>query len=158
MNKKVRNATPNEHNGLKFKSKLEYRFYNLLKDAGYDPGYEKDTFILQPGFYPTLPSYDVNYNYKTKQRIFGLSRFKVRPITYTPDFTFYIGEILIVIEVKGRENDVFPLKKKLFRKWMEEYYRSSGVKIIYFEVFTKKQMLETIDIIKEYEKQFLTSN
>lgn len=154
MNKKIKNATPVDG----FKSKLEYRFYSLLKEAGYQPKYEEDVFILQAGFYPTVPSYDVTYNYKKKVKEFGLSNSKVRPITYTPDFTFYIGDILVVIEVKGRENDVFPLKKKLFRKWMETYYKATGKKVIYFEVFTKKQMLDAIDIIKEYEKQFITDN
>lgn len=154
MNKKIKNATPFEG----FKSKLEYRFYCILKENGYQPKYEEDTFILIDGFYPSVPSYDINYNYKTKKREFGLSNSKIRPITYTPDFTFYIGDILIVIEVKGRENDVFPLKKKLFKKWMESYYKATGKKVIYFEVFTKKQMLDTIDIIKEYENQFIAEN
>lgn len=158
MNKKIKNATPVEGEGLQFKSKLEYRFYNLLKEAGYQPKYEEDVFILCPGFYPVCPSYDISYNYKTKRKEFGLANNKVRPITYTPDFTFYIGDILIVVEVKGRENDVFPVKKKLFRKWMETYYKATGKKIVYFEVFTKAQMLESIEIIKEYEKQFVADN
>lgn len=154
MNKKIKNATPVGE----FKSKLEYRFYSLLKEAGYQPKYEEDTFILQPGFYPTVPSYDITYNYKRKTKEFGLSNGKIRPITYTPDFTFYIGDILIVIEVKGRENDVFPLKKKLFKKWMETYYKATGKKVIYFEIFTKKQMLDSIEIIREYEKQFIADH
>lgn len=157
-NKKIKNATNVSSDGLEFKSKLEYRCFCLLKEAGYDPKYEEDTFIIQDGFYPRMPCYDENYVYKAKQRLFGLSSQKVRPITYTPDFTFYIGDILIVIEVKGRENDVFPVKKKLFRKWMENFYLSTKQKIIYFEVFNKKEMIRTIEIIKEYEKQFTINN
>ena len=157
-NKKIKNASPIDKDGIHFKSKLEYRFYNLLKEEGYNPGYEKDTFIIQPGFYPTLPCYDVHYNHKIKAREFGLSSSKVRPITYTPDFTLSIGDILFVMEIKGKENDVFPVKKKIFRKWMEDYYHSTGQKIVYFEIFNKKQMLESIRIIKEYEEQFIVNN
>ena len=51
---------------------------------------------------------------------------------------------LVVIEAKGFENDSFYLKKKMFRKWLEGHYPKS----IYFEIYTKKQLLQAVEIIK----------
>lgn len=158
MNKKVRNATEVIVDNIEFKSKLESQCYLLLKQAGFNPNYEKDVFIIQDGFYPSIPVYDVFYSRSQKDRVFGLANNKVRPITYTPDFTFDVGDILIVIEVKGKENDVFPVKKKLFIKWMDSYYKAFQKKIVYFIVYNKKQMLESIKIIKEYEEQFIATD
>jgi hypothetical protein len=135
----VRNATPIEVDGIAFHSKLEARIYKTLYDAGYCPQYENMTFNIAEGFYPTLPCIDVHYDYKLKRKVFGFNKIKVQAITYTPDFTFYKGDYLIIIEAKGRENDVFPLKKKLFRSWMESYHRLTGKNIAYFEIFNKKQ-------------------
>ena len=53
----------------------------------------------------------------------------------------------IVIEAKGFENDTLPIKKKLFRKWLEKQ-NSQGNKYIFFEIFTKRQLMQAIDIIK----------
>ncbi len=147
INKKVLNATPIEVDGIEFRSKLEARIYKTLYDAGYNPQYENMTFNITEGFYPTLPCVDVHYDYKLKQKVFGLNKVKVQAITYTPDFTFYKGDNLIIIEAKGRENDVFPLKKKLFRSWMESYHRLTGKNIAYFEIFNKKQAIEALEII-----------
>lgn len=146
-NKKVKNATPIERDGIQFQSKLEARIYKTLKEAGYDPQYENITFNIAEGYYPTLKCYDVHYDRKLKETVFGLNTIKVQAITYTPDFTLTKGDTLIIIEAKGRENDVFPLKKKLFRKWMEEYHTLTGKEIVYFEIFNKKQTLEALSII-----------
>ena len=53
--------------------------------------------------------------------------------------------MFIIIEAKGKENDTYPLKKKLFRKLLEEYKYDD---ILFFEVFTQKQLLQAIEIIK----------
>ena len=57
----------------------------------------------------------------------------------------------IYIEDKGIENDVFYIKKKLFIKYLDDCYINNGQKSIYFEVYTKKQLLQAIDIIKDYD-------
>lgn len=53
----------------------------------------------------------------------------------------------IIIEVKGQTNDVFPYKFKLFRWHIENLPDKENYLI--FEVFTKKQLLEFIQIIKD---------
>ena len=67
-------------------------------------------------------------------------------ITYTPEFTILYNDTLFIIEAKGIENDTFPLKKKLFRRLLE----SMEMPCVYFEVHTKKELLEVIKIIKSY--------
>lgn len=142
-NKKIKNATITSYNNIIFKSKLEEGFYKVLSQAGFEPKYEKDKFILMNGFKPSIPFYN-----RSKSKVFRMDDSKVRDITYTPDFTFMYKGIFIVIEAKGIENDTFPLKKKLFRKLLE----SLDIPCLFAEVRTKRELLQTIEIIKNYGK------
>ena len=63
---KVRNATPNEYNGIKFRSKLETYTYKKLKEADITADYEMHRYELLPAF---------TFNDR-----------KYRPMTYLPDF------------------------------------------------------------------------
>ena len=56
----------------------------------------------------------------------------------------------VYIEAKGIENDVFYIKKKMFIKYLDDVLGNTGVRSIYFEVYTKKQLLQAIEIIKDY--------
>lgn len=138
-NKKIKHATPLEYNGISFKSKLERAIYVTLKEAGFPVKYEPKKFILWEGFRPTVPFYDKD---KVTRMLKQDSRM-LRPITYTPDFVFKHKGHLIVIEGKGVENETFPIKKKMFRAWLEKHEPKS----IYFEVYTKRQLMQAIDII-----------
>lgn len=140
-NKKIRNARESTFNGITFKSKLEESFYKTLMAAGLEPDYELIKFVLVDGFKPTVPFYNRN-----KSKVFRMDMTKVRDITYTPDFTILYNDTLFIIEAKGIENDTFPLKKKLFRRLLE----SIEMPCVYFEVHTKKELLEVIKIIKSY--------
>ena len=82
---------------------------------------------------------------------------KITGIRYTPDFYFKYGELDVYIEAKGVENDVFYIKKKLFRKYLDNKLIKTHRHSIYFEIYTKKQLLQAIEIIKEYE-QSLSKN
>lgn len=68
-------------------------------------------------------------------------------IRYTPDFHFKYNDIDVYIEAKGFENDVFYIKKKLFLRYLD----NTESKSMYFEIYTKKQLLQAIEIIKSYE-------
>lgn len=48
--------------------------------------------------------------------------------------------------MKGFQNDTYPIKKKMFRKLLETF--DIG---FFFEIYTKKQLLQAIDIIKKYD-------
>ena len=143
-NKKVKNATVIEYNGIKFKSKLELSFYKLLVQAGFEPQYERRTYILWEGCKPTIPFYTKDK--KTKH--LKLDNVKKTNMTYTPDFTFNYKGRLIIIEAKGKENDTYPIKRKLFRGWLEKRIPDNP---LFFEVFTQKQLLQAIEIIKSYD-------
>lgn len=140
-NKKIRNARESVFNDIHFKSKLEESFYKTLVAAGLEPGYEQTKFVLARGFKPTVPFFN-----RSKSKVFRMDMAKVRDITYTPDFIILYNGTMFIIEAKGIENDTFPLKKKLFRRLLE----SMEMPCVYFEVRTKRELLEVIKIIKSY--------
>jgi len=139
-NKKIKNASPLEYDGIQFKSKLEKMTYQTLKENNFPVEYEPTKFTIWEGFRPTVPF----YNKDKVTRMLKLENKKIISITYTPDFVFIYNGYLVIIEDKGIENDCFYLKKKMFRKWLEEHYPKS----VFFEVYTKKQLLQAIEIIK----------
>ena len=140
-NKKIKNATPLEYDGISFKSKLERMTYQTLKENDFPVEYEPRKFTIWEGFKPTVPF----YNKDKTTRMLKLENKKIISITYTPDFVFTYNGYLVIIEDKGMENDCFYLKKKMFRKWLEENHPKS----IFFEIYTKKQLLQAIETIKE---------
>nr|DAM84359.1 MAG TPA: Endonuclease [Caudoviricetes sp.] len=142
-NKKIINASPLEYDGIYFKSKLEKMAYQTLKEQGFPVLYEPKKFIIWEGFRPNVPF----YNKDASTRMLKMDSKKIIDISYTPDLMFEYNNHLIIIEMKGFENNTYPLKKKIFRKWLESNYPNS----IYFEIFTKKQLLQAIDIIKNLD-------
>lgn len=160
-NIKIRNATICKDGSITFKSVLEKSIYNTLLQQGFEPQYEPTTFTLWEGFEPITPYYDKETD---KQKIKRLSEGidtrtskiliqktgKIVGIRYTPDFYFKYNDLNVYIEAKGIENDVFYIKKKMFIKYLDDRYLESGEKSIYFEVYTKKQLLQAIEIIKSY--------
>ena len=88
---KVKNATPNIYDGIKFRSKLETYTYKKLKEAKISAEYEQHRYELLPAF------------------TFGGKKY--RPMTYLPDF---VGDKFI-IECKGMITDSFPLRFKIFK-------------------------------------------
>ena len=162
INKKIRNATKSSSKGMTFKSQLEKSIYNTLLQQGFEPQYEPTTFTLWEGFQPITPYYDKETDTQKSKRLEeGINNCpskilipktsKVVGIRYTPDFYFKYNDLNVYIEAKGVENDVFYIKKKMFIKYLDNQYLEKGEKSIYFEVYTKKQLLQAIEIIKSYE-------
>ena len=133
-----------ECDGLKFDSKQEASVYKHLKAEGFEVLHEPVKYVLWEGYRPIVPFY--NRNKKTKA--LELDMAKLRNITYTPDFQISYAGYTIIIEVKGMENDVFPIKKKLFRKLLESYE-----KVMYFELSTIRQLKQAIEIIKKLKDE-----
>ena len=156
-NKKIVNATRNTYDGIVFKSLLEKVVYSTLSQLGYSPQYEPQTFTLFEGFVPITPFYDKMSDSKVKKallkyKMLELKSGKIIGIKYTPDFYFRYNNIDIYIEAKGMENDVFYIKKKLFIKFLDERFLSTGQKSMYFEIYNKRQLLQALEIIKDYGK------
>ena len=139
-NKKIKNACAKSFNNIIFKSQLEVVIYKELLRAGFNPKYEERKFVIWEGIKPTKPF----YNRDIQTKMLKLDMGKMRDVTYTPDFTFEYKNHLIIIEAKGFENDTFPIKKKLFRGLLEKI----EIPVVYFEVYTKKQLLQAIEILK----------
>lgn len=122
-NKKVKNATITEVDGIKFKSKIEAFTYTKLVENDIIFSYEGETFCLLPSF---------KYDTRT-----------TRSVTYTPDF---IGKDF-VIECKGFATDSFKLKWKLFLS----YLRINNLEYKTYLVHNQKEVLMAIQNIKENE-------
>jgi len=100
------------YDGINFASGLERYMYMALKKAKIRADYEGTTFELIPGFEFTNSSIERQSNGKGDYRERGCK--KILNIKYTPDF---VADDFI-IECKGRANESFPIRWKLFKKWM----------------------------------------
>ena len=166
VNKKVKNATTCTSNNILFKSKLEKTVYNYLKEQNLNPQYEVKTFMLWDSFTPITPFYNKETIKQRDKRIkvgstekaisLTLKNHKIIGIRYTPDFYFKYKDLDVYIEAKGIENEVFYIKKKLFIKYLDNILENTGQHSIYFEVYTKKQLIQAVSILKEYEQSMLT--
>lgn len=148
-NKKIRGATSIEYNDIKFKSVLECSCYKKLETAGFDFSYETERIPLWEG--TKLQNVLIYAPKKIRAGKYGkfleLQTRALLDITYTPDFIVTKGNYKIYFDVKGKENDTYPIKKKMFLKNLEE--RNDGVQYMFFEPHSVKQMLQAIEIIKE---------
>ena len=102
------------YDGITFASGLERYMYQALKKAKIKALYEGETFELQDGFYFPFESYERCGNGKGDYKNRGNK--KILNIKYTPDF---VGKGFI-IETKGRANESFPLRWKMFKKLLAE--------------------------------------
>ena len=145
-NKKVIGATECEVDSIRFKSKWECKVYQMLKEAGLNPQYEGLKIHLQETFEPKVPFYT---RIKDRRRTpgFKIDNYKVKAVTYSPDFKVEYHGKTYFIEAKGMKTDSYTIKVKLFRKWLETNYPNS----IAFEVYTQKNVKDTIKIIKNEE-------
>ena len=100
--------------GIKFASGLEAYMYKALKAAKIKADYEKRTFEIFEGFDFTNESYERQAN--GKGSMVNRGNKKVLAIKYTPDFE---GKNFI-IECKGRANESFPIRWKLFKKYVAD--------------------------------------
>ena len=96
--------------GITFASGLEKYMYLALKKAKIKADYEGETFTLIDGFEFEVDSYERQSNGKGEFKDRGNK--KILPIKYTPDF---VNEWFI-IECKGRANESFPMRWKLFKR------------------------------------------
>lgn len=97
--------------GIQFRSGLEKNTYIALKEAGLFELYEIEVFQLIEGF--TLPNICIEKQANGKGELIDRGQKKVLGIKYTPDFTGYD----YICECKGRANEAFPLRWKLFKRW-----------------------------------------
>lgn len=127
------------YDGINFASGLERYMYMALKKAKIRAKYEGETFVLVNGFHFENEVYERQANSKGDFTNRGGKR--ILPIKYTPDF---IGDDFI-IECKGRPNESFPIRWKLFKKLMTEQFPSYKL----FKPQNQKECDRVIQIIKD---------
>tara|TARA_R110000824_G_C15078658_1_gene664166 strand:+ start:125 stop:577 length:453 start_codon:yes stop_codon:yes gene_type:complete len=104
----------NIYDGISFASGLERYMYTALKEANIKALYEGETFELVESFEFPFESYERCGNSKGEYKNRGNK--KILNIKYTPDF---VGKGF-VIETKGRANESFPLRWKMFKKLVSQ--------------------------------------
>jgi hypothetical protein len=108
--------------------------YKALKKAKIKADYEKRTFEIFEGFDFTNESYERQAN--GKGDMVNRGNKKVLGIKYTPDFE---GKDFI-IECKGRPNDTFPLRWKMFKKHVSRYLKN-------YKLYKPQKQSECDDVI-----------
>jgi hypothetical protein len=101
--------------GINFASGLEKYMYTALRDAEIYAVYEGKTFELQEAFTFDTDSYERQGN--GKGDMINRGHKKISNIKYTPDFV----SDTFIIECKGRANESFPLRWKMFKKHVKEH-------------------------------------
>ena len=96
--------------GIQFASGLEKYMYLALKKANIKATYEGQTYELFESFIFENESYERQANGKGEFKNRGGK--KILNIKYTPDFV----ADKFIIECKGRANESFPLRWKMFKK------------------------------------------
>ena len=124
--------------GIQFASGLEKYMYLALKEAKIVARYEGETYILQDGFEFKNKSYERQANGKGQMVNRGSK--KILPIKYTPDFV----SDSFIIECKGRANESFPIRWKMFKKYVNKHLKH----VTLYKPQNQKECDEVINLIK----------
>ena len=128
--------------GITFASGLEKYMYIALKKAKIYAEYEGVTFVLQKDFMFNVDSYERQAN--GKGDMVNRGQKKIQNIKYTPDF---ISDSFI-IETKGRANESFPMRWKLFKRLVMNQFPN----VTLYKPQNQKECDETISIILSKRK------
>ena len=123
--------------GINFASGLEKYMYIALKNANIYAEYEGITFVLQEGFMFDIDSYERQGN--GKGAMINRGQKKILNIKYTPDFVS--GSF--IIECKGRANESFPLRWKMFKKYVNRKMKH----VTLYKPQNQKECDEVINLI-----------
>tara|TARA_R100000149_G_scaffold49545_1_gene20428 strand:- start:460 stop:921 length:462 start_codon:yes stop_codon:yes gene_type:complete len=102
------------YNGITFASGLEKYMYIALCKAKIKAKYEGETYTVFEGFEFDNDSFEKQSNGKGEFVNRGCK--KILSVRYTPDF---IADDFI-IECKGRANESFPIRWKMFKKYVKD--------------------------------------
>ena len=131
------------HDGIKFASGLEKYTYLSLRDNILYQGYENQVFQLVESFNFRNKAYEKQAN--GKGEYINRGEKKILGIKYTPDF---VGKDYI-IECKGRANESFPIRWKLFKLWLTK----NKIGKTLYKPQNQKDVDQMIMLIKEKRKR-----
>ena len=132
------------YDGITFASGLERYMYQALKKAKLKAVYEGATFEIVEDFMFDNACYERTANGKGEFKQRG--RKKILPIKYTPDFI--CPNYSFIIECKGRANESFPLRWKLFKKYLADNKLYPRL----YKPQNQKECDETVRLILSYLK------
>ena len=125
------------YDGMTLASGLARYMYQALKKAKIHADYEGCTFTLQEGFMFDVESYERQSNGKGEMVNRGCK--KILPIKYTPDFV----SSSFIIECKGRANESFPIRWKMFKKYVNHKMKH----VTLYKPQNQKECDKVIDLI-----------
>ena len=128
--------------GVNFASGLERYMYLALKKAKIKAKYEGETYVVQDSFNFNQDCYEKQANGKGEYKNRGNKA--IQSVKYTPDF---IGKDFI-IECKGRANESFPMRWKMFKKYVKE----NLPRVTLYKPQNQKDCDETIKLIQNQNK------
>ena len=129
--------------GINFASGLEKYMYQALKKAKIKALYEGATFEVQEGFMFDVDSYERQGN--GKGNMVNRGQKKILNIKYTPDFV----SDSFIIECKGRANESFPLRWKMFKKYVKDNLKH----VTLYKPQNQKECDEVIKLITKKSKK-----
>ena len=128
--------------GITFASGLEKYMYMALKKAKIHAIYEGSTFVLQESFKFNIDSFERQSN--GKGEMVNRGQKKILNIKYTPDFV----SDSFIIECKGRANESFPIRWKMFKK----YVKASLPSVTLYKPQNQKECDKVIELITKKNK------
>jgi len=111
------------YDGITFASGLELYMWKTLKKFGIKAEYESERFELASPF--ILPNEVWERQGNGKGAFMKKENVNIRRMTYKPDFIIRKPDgvaIHFIIETKGRANDAFPLRWKLFKRVIKDQF------------------------------------
>ena len=128
--------------GITFASGLEKYMYQALKKAKIKAKYEGQTYVLQEAFNFKVDSFERQAN--GKGDMVNRGQKKILNIKYTPDF---ISDSFI-IECKGRANESFPIRWKMFKKYVNDNLKH----VTLYKPQNQKECDKVIELITKKNK------
>ena len=128
--------------GITFASGLERYMYQALKKAKIKAKYEGQTYVLQDSFLFKVDSFERQRN--GKGEMVNRGQKKILNIKYTPDFV----SDSFIIECKGRANESFPLRWKMFKKYVNDNLKH----VTLYKPQNQKECDKVIELITKKNK------
>ena len=129
--------------GIKFASGLERYMYQILKKNKIHAVYEGATFVLQEDFNFKIDSYERQSN--GKGDMVNRGQKKIQSIKYSPDFV----SSSFIIECKGRANESFPMRWKMFKKYVNHKMKH----VTLYKPQNQKECDKVIELIIQKEQK-----
>ena len=123
--------------GITFASGLEKYMYQALKKAKIKAKYEGQTYVLQEAFDFKVDSFERQAN--GKGEMVNRGQKKIQSIKYTPDFI----SSSFIIECKGRANESFPIRWKMFKNYVKNHMPH----VILYKPQNQKECDKVIELI-----------